>query len=123
MPSRSQIVLTDGTTPVTLTPRGGELGRTQYAESGAVIAAAGTVLDYQYRDTAAGVNRQAVRLKRPIHSTDGNGKVIIDGQNICDISVAISPSSTPAERALFVAYCKSVFDALATELNTGEGQW
>lgn len=124
MPARSSIVLTDGTTPVTLDPRNGGVGKTEYIASVGPTAAANPRLVFQYRDTANGVNRQSISYKEPIVATDSTtNTTVILGNGLVDINIAIPAACTNTQRVRLVKRAFSALQALEAELTTGAGQW
>jgi len=124
MPQRSSIVLTDGTTPVTLTPKGGELGRTNYAATSLPTAAANPKLSFSYKDSANGVNRQQLSYREPITAVDNTtSETLIRGNVIVDINIAVPSVCTASQRVQAIKRAFDALTALEVELTTGEGQW
>jgi len=126
MPNRSSIVLTDGVTPVTLTPTGGSLGLTQYMGTGAATAAANAAAKFSYRYTSNGANRQSFSYKEPITAVDSTtGETYVRGNVIVDIGIVVPSICTPAQRlqAIKRAFSAIAAEALQVEFETGQGQW
>lgn len=124
MPSRASIILTDGTTPVTLTPTGGELGRTLYAATSAATANANPKLTFVYKESANSVQRQQISYKEPITAVDSvTSETLVRGNVIVDINIAVPAVCTLAQRARAIKRAFNALTALQTELLTGEGQW
>lgn len=124
MPSRASLVLTDGTTPVTLTPTGGELGKTLYSATSAAVAAANPRLSFSYRESANAMNRQQIAYKEPVVAVDSvTSETLVRGNILVDISVAVPAVATLAQRSQAIKRAFSALNALSVELLTGEGQW
>ncbi len=125
MPAISSLVLTDGTSPVTLGPISHVAGETRYRASAASLTAANQSLVFQYKD-GNGVQRQTVRYTEPVVAVDSTTSEELVRENvIVEISIRV-PGACPS--ALRVKAVKRAFNAVAsgalmTELTTGEGQW
>lgn len=126
MPVISSLSLTDGTTPVTLSPISHVAGQTRYRASSAAIVAANPSLVFQYKQQGS-VLRQSVRYTEPVTALDSNtGETLVRDNIIVEITTRIPGGATPAlqesavKRALDVAAASG---ALHIELTTGEGQW
>lgn len=119
------IVLTDGTTPVTLSPISRTAKETRFRAAGASIKLANMSLTYQYTLDAA-VDRQNVRVTDPVVFTDTvTGEEYVKDNNIANFNVRVSPHCSPEQRAAFIrySYSSSLEAALKAELEAGEGQW
>lgn len=125
MPAISSLSLTDGTTPVTLSPISHVAGETRYRASAATIAAANQQLVFQYKD-ASGVNRQTIRYTEPVVVVDSTtGEELVRENVIVEMSIRIPGAcpSTLRETAVKRAFNAINASALETEITTGEGQW
>nr|APG77135.1 hypothetical protein [Beihai levi-like virus 26] len=124
MAARSSIVLTDGTTPVTLTPVGGGVGQTLYRATAEALSAANPSLSFGYRFTDGGTNRQSLSYKQPITAVDSTtSETLVRGQCVVDINIVIPRVATATDRAEAIKRAFDVLNALNAELITGEGQW
>lgn len=125
MPAISSLSLTDGTTPVTLSPISHVAGETRYRASAADVTAANQSLVFQYKEQS-GVQRQTVRFTEPVTAVDSNtGETLVRENVIVEVSVRVPGVCTSATRETAI---RRAFDAigagaLETELTTGEGQW
>jgi len=127
MPAIQPIVLTDGTTPVTLGPISHTAGQTLYRASGAAIRAANPSLTFKYKEQN-GVLRQNVRLTFPVTSVDGvTGDTTVLNNALYEFSTRVPGEMSPAEQEraaqLFFSLLSGTGVTLLTELTTGEGQW
>lgn len=129
MPAISSVVLTDGTTPITLSPVGGnnEAGQTRYRTTDGATALANSEALFSNKVNATSkTQRQYLRYNQPITavSTD-TGETLVRSNITIEMNVVMPPDVTPADRALAVKRFFSAADAAAfgTELTTGEGQW
>lgn len=119
------IVLTDGTTPVTLNPISRSANETRFRAEGASIKLANPSLVYQYKLDGA-VDRQTIRYTDPVVFTDTTtGEEYVKENCIANFSYRVPGVCSPAQRIEFIqrAHSVSLAAALQTELETGEGQW
>lgn len=125
MPAISSLILTDGTTPVTLSPRDHVSGATSYRATTSLVASQNMTVRYTYRDTANKVNRCSVVAKQPLVTEGSPGVYTSRGEITCEINLMVPPGTTQAERLQFVLRVFDVINTgqLRTELTTGEGQW
>jgi hypothetical protein len=128
MPAITPVILTDGTTPVTLAPVGGDnvTGQTRYrSNDGATVAANSEVL-FSSKITPQKLQRQYIRFNQPITALSADtGETIVRESVIVEINIRIPSVATQADRETAV---RRAFDSLSssafeTELTTGEGQW
>jgi len=127
MPAIQPIVLTDGTTPVTLGPTSHTAGQTLYRASGAATRAANATLRFKYRDQN-GVLRQVVRFTKPVLSVDSiTGDTVVIDNSIYELSTRVPGSASPEHQEQGVLEFMSIVSetgvTLRDELTTGEGQW
>lgn len=128
MPAISPIVLTDGTTPVTLSPVGGDnvSGQTRYRSNTAATVAANSEALFSNKITPQKLQRQYVRFNQPVTAVSADtGETIVRENVIVEINIRVPAVATQSDRESAV---KRAFDALSasafeTELTTGEGQW
>lgn len=129
MPAISPIVLTDGSSPVTLTPVGGSsiAGQTRYRSTSASTPAANSeVLFSDKLNANTKVQKQYFRLNHPHTAVSADtGEEIVLGNVTVEINVVVAPSIPNAVRELAIKRAFSAVDAgaLSVELTTGEGQW
>jgi len=126
MPAISSLSLTDGVTPVTLTPQSHTAGETRYRANSAAVRAANPQLVFQYKEANAGVQRQYVRYVEPIAVVDSTtSETLVRGEVIVEFTIRAPAEVTPALRLTAVKRAFDVIGAsnLETELTTGEGQW
>lgn len=126
MPAIVALVLTDGTTPVTLSPREHVSGSTLYRATSSLVASHNPHLKYAYRTTTNKVDRSNVTFKQPLFTETDPGVFVSRGEITGEINLMVPPEATQAERLLFVKRLMSLVGTsgnLTTELTTGEGQW
>lgn len=123
MPALNSIVLTDGTTPLTLTPRGGSAnGKSIFMSANAATREAQSKVTVQFSENKASA-RVNFRLDTPITSLDADtGRTSVIEHNIAQVDIRVPLVATQAERLQFV---KRVFSCLsdatlASVLQTGE---
>jgi len=125
MPAIKPLVITDGTTPVTLNPVSLSKGVSDFRSAAAANRASEEKLHFEARDTKAG-QRQYIRYVSPVTEVSADTGVTSVVENcIIEITLRVPDVVTDAQRLAFV---KRGFDlagsgSLLTELTTGEGQW
>lgn len=128
MPAIKPIVLTDGTTPVTLSPVGGDnvSGQTRYRSNNAATVAANSEALFSNKITQQKLQRQYLRFNQPVTALSADtGETIVRENVIVEINIRVPSVATQSDResAIKRAFDALSVDAFETELTTGEGQW
>lgn len=126
MPAIKALVLTDGTTPVTLSPRAHVSGKTQYRASGAAVSLANPSAVFVYSDDSEATSRSEFRYTEPVTEVNADtGTTTVLDNIIIKVNIRVPGVCTPAQRvrALKRAFSANLAAALQTELETGEGQY
>jgi hypothetical protein len=128
MPAIKPIVLTDGTTPVTLSPVGGDnvTGQTRYRSNNAATVAANSEALFSNKITSQKLQRQYVRYNQPITAVSADtGETVVRENVIVEINIRVPAVATQSDResAIKRAFDALSADAFSVELTTGEGQW
>lgn len=125
MPAISSLSLTDGTTPVTLTPFSRTADMSKYRGTAASTMAANPSLTMKVNENN-GVQRQIIKYTEPVVVTDTSTSEDLVKENvIVEINIRVpgicssALRETAIKRALDVARTGN----LDVELTTGEGQW
>jgi len=125
MPAISALSLTDGTTPVALTPFSRSADVSKYRGTAASTLAANPSLTMRVTENN-GVQRQIIRYTEPVVVTDTSTSEDLVKENvIVEINIRVpgicssALRETAVKRALDVARVGN----LDVELSTGEGQW
>jgi hypothetical protein len=125
MPAVTPIVLTDGTSPVTLNPDDRRNGKTYYSADTAATQSANETAQFS-SSKSNDVLRQAFKTTSPVVGiVSETGETIVRDRVIIETTVRVPGVCSPEQQEAAV---RRHFDALSsgaleTELTTGEGQW
>jgi hypothetical protein len=125
MPAINSVVLTDGTTPITLAPSGHSNGVTKYRTTNAATAVANSKLQFSSK-LVNDVQRQYIRFENPVLAVDSvTSETYVRENMIIEVNVRCPGVITPEQRERGIKYAFNAIasDAFETELTTGEGQW
>lgn len=125
MPNPTTIVLTDGTTPVTLYPSAKDGDVSQFRSTAAATLAAQSKLKVSSK-TAENAQRVFSRLDEPLTYTDADsGLLVVHEHAIGEINVRIPAGMTSSQRTAFVKrlFNQGAETTLAAVFEDGEGIW